>query len=331
VRRREFITLLGGAAAAWPLGALAQQPSSKLPVIGVLGGASSSPFFDAAFLQGLREAGFVERQNVSIEYRWAQGAYERLPTLAAELASLPVDVLATFGTPAAHAAKAASLKFTPAVPVVFAMGSDPVAEGFVASLNRPGGNVTGVTSVTGALAPKRLEIIRELLRPEEGMLAILVNPRNPNSETERRDTEDAIRAIGWRLELLTASNAGEINGAFATVRERRIAALIITSDTLFFSRMQQLATLAFQYKVRAIGPLREFAAEGGLLSYGASIHDTNRLLGVVAGKVLGGTRPADLPVQQPTKFELVINLKTAKALGLELPPTLIARADEVIE
>jgi putative ABC transport system substrate-binding protein len=328
VGRREFITLLGGAT-AWPLAARGQQ-AGKLPLVGLLGGASPSPFFETAFLQGLREAGYVERQNVLIEYRWARGAYERLPALAAEFVALRVDVIATFGTPAAHAAKSASLKVSPPIPVVFAMGSDPVAEGLVASLHRPGGNMTGVTSITGALAPKRLELMREFLR-DDAALAILFNPGNPIGEAERRDAEAASRAIGQRLEFLTARNVSEIDAAFATLRERRIAALIISSDTLFFSQMQRLAALAAQYRLPAIGSLREFAAEGGLLSYGASVFDNNRLAGIVAGKVLNGARPADLPVQRAARFELIVNLKTAKAFGIELSPKLLALADEVIE
>jgi len=329
MRRRELITLLGGAAAAWPLAARGQQ-TAKLPVVGLLGGASPSPFFETAFLQGLREAGYVERQHVLIEYRWARGAYQRLPDLAAELVTLRVDVIGTFGTPATHAARTASLTVSPPIPVVFAMGSDPEAEGLVASLSRPGGNITGVTTITGALASKRVELMREFLR-DDAALAILINPGNPIGEAERRDAEAACRAIGQGLEILTARNAGEIDAAFATLRERRIAAIIITSDTLYFSQMQRLAALAAQFRVPAIASLREFAAEGGLLTYGASVFDNNRLVGILAGKVLKGARPADLPVQQATKFELVVNLRTAKMFGIELSPKLLALADEVIE
>ena len=315
MRRREFITLLGGLA-AWPLAAHAQQPG-QMRRIGFLHSASPSQFTDAAFRQGLREAGFIEGQNVLIEARWARGAYERLPALAAELAGLRVDLIAVFGTPAVRIAKDASVKSAPAIPVVFAMGGDPVAEGLVESLHRPGGNMTGVTSISGALGPKRLELMREFLR-DDAALAILINPRNPLSEPERKDAEAASRAVGQRLEVLTASSAGEIDAAFATLRQRRVGALIIAVDTFFFTQMQRMATLSAQAGVPVIGPLREFAAEGGLLSYGSSIADVNRQAGVLAGKVLKGAKPADLPVQQPTKFELVINLKTAKALGLEL-------------
>jgi ABC-type uncharacterized transport system substrate-binding protein len=278
----------------------------------------------------LREGGYVERQNVLIEYRWARGAYERLPALAAELMSLHVDVIAAFAMPAARAAKTASVKFAPAIPVVFSIGADPVVEGLVESLNRPGGNLTGVTSIASALASKRLELMREFL-PDDAALALLMNPASPGNEAERRGAEAASQTIGQRLEILTASNEGEIDRAFAALRERRISALIIGTDTFYFGQMQRLATLAAQYRVPAIGPMREFAAEGGLLSYGTNIHEVNRQAGIVTAKVLKGARPADLPIMQPTKFELVINLKTAKALGLTVPPSLLAIADEVIE
>jgi putative ABC transport system substrate-binding protein len=327
MKRRAFITLLGAAAAVWPLAARAQQPA--MPVVGVLNGASPSPFV-AAFLQGLREAGFVEHQNILIEYRYARGAYERLPALAAELVALRVDLILAAGTPAVRVAKTASVKSLPAIPVVFAMASDPVAEGFVASLSRPGGNMTGITSIAGALAPKRLDLMREFLR-DDAAIAILINPSNPLANAERKDTEAAAHAIGQRLEVLSASNEDEINQAFASLKQRHAGALIIAADVFYYSQMQRLATLAAQHAVPTIGPLRDFAAEGGLLSYGASIQEVNRQAGIVAGKVLKGARPADLPVQQPTKFELVVNLKTAKALGLDMPAKLLALADEVIE
>jgi putative ABC transport system substrate-binding protein len=328
VKRRAFITLLGGAA-AWPLGARAQQ-AAKLPVIGFLTGGSPRLSADAAFVQGLREVGYVERQNVMIEYRWARGGYERLPDLAAELMALRVDLIAAFAIPAARAAKTVSVKSTPAIPVVFSIGADPVAEGLVESLNRPGGNLTGVTSIASALASKRLELVRELLH-DDAAVALLMNPASPGNEAERRDSEAAAHAIGQRLEILTASNEIEIDAAFAALVQRRVSALIIGTDTFYFAQMQRLATLAAQHRVPAIGPLREFAAEGGLLSYGANIFEVNHQAGIVAGEVLKGARPADVPVQQPTKFELVINLKTARALGLEVPPMLLAIADEVIE
>ena len=327
IRRREFITLIGGAA-AWPVAARAQQ-AGKLPVVGLLNSASPS-LLVAAFLQGLREAGYVENQNVLIEYRYARGAYERLPALAAELVDLRVDLIAAGGTPAARVAKNVSVRPTPPIPVVFAMASDPVAEGFVASLNRPGGNMTGITSIAGALAPKRLELMREFLR-DDAAIAILINPNNPLAGAERKDTEAAARAIGRRLEVLTASNESEVDQAFAALKQRGAGALIIAADIFYYGQMQRLATLAAQHVLPTVGPLRDFAAEGGLLSYGTSIPDVNRQAGVMAGKVLKGAKPAELPVQQPTKFELVVNLKTAKALGLKIPETFLLRADEVIE
>jgi putative ABC transport system substrate-binding protein len=289
MRRREFITLLGGAAVAWPLAARAQR--SGMPRIGFLHSASPSQHV-AAFRQGLREAGFIEGQNVLIESRWASGAYERLSTLATELIGLRVDLIAAFGTPAVRVAKSASIKSVPAIPVVFAMGSDPVAEGFVESLSRPGGNMTGVTSISGTLAPKRLELVREFLRGDAA-IAILINPRNPLSEQERRDAEAASRAIGRRLEVLTASNQAEIDMAFTALKLRKVSVLIIAVDTFYYSQMQRMATLAAQAAVPVIGPLREFAEEGGLLSYGTSISDVNRQAGVLAGRVLKGAKPAD--------------------------------------
>jgi ABC-type uncharacterized transport system substrate-binding protein len=243
---------------------------------------------------------------------------------------LRVSLLAAFGTAAVQVAKTATSKSEPAISVVFAMGSDPVAEGLVQSLNRPGGNMTGVTSIAGSLAPKRLELVREFL-DADAAIAILINPGNPLSEAERRDTAAAARAIGQRLEVLTARNQAEIDQAFAALKQRKVSVLIIAVDTFYYAQMQRMATLAAQTTIPVIGPLREFAVEGGLVSYGTSIPDVNRQAGVLAGKVLKGARPAELPVQQPTKFELVVNLKTAKALGIKLSPNLLALADEVIE
>jgi putative ABC transport system substrate-binding protein len=325
MRRREFISLLGGAAAAWPLPAHAQR--SGVSRIGFLNAASPAQFIDAAFREGLREAGFIEGQNVTIEYRWAKGAYERLPALAVELR---IDLLAALGTSAVHVAKSATATSTPTIPVVFAMGSDPVAEGSVESLSRPGGNMTGITSIAGSLAPKRLELMREFLR-DDAPIGILINPANPLSGAERQDAEAASRSIGQRLEVFTASNQAEIEQAFAALNQRRISVLIIAVDTFYYTQMQRMATLAAQARIPIIEPLREFAAEGGLLSYGTNIADVVHQAGVMAGKVLKGAKPAELPVQQPTKFELVVNLKTAKALGIELSPKLLALADEVIE
>jgi putative ABC transport system substrate-binding protein len=326
MRRREFITLLGGAAAAWPLASHAQQSGTSR--VGLL--YSTSLQFSSDFQQGLREAGFIEGHNVHFERRFAKGDYDRLPELAAELAAVRIDVLAAFGTPAVRAAKGASTRSTPVIPVIFAMAADPVAEGFVESFNRPGRNMTGVTSISSALAPKRLDLMRDFLR-DDMPIAILINPRNPFSEAERRDAESAARSINQRVEVLIASNQAEIDQAFAAIRPGRFSVVIISGDNFYLTQMQRMAVLAAQTRVPVIGPLREFAVEGGLLSYGSSIPDVNRQAGVLVGKVLKGARPAELPVQQPTKFELVINLKAAKALGLTVPPALLATADEVIE
>jgi putative tryptophan/tyrosine transport system substrate-binding protein len=315
-----------GGAAAWPLVARGQQ----LPVIGVLGSGAPGSLFTAAIAEGLRETGFVERQNVLLEYRWASGDYRRLPVMAAELVERKVSVLLTFGTPAARPAKRASANVAPAIPVVFSFGSDPVAEGLVASLNRPGGHMTGVTSIAGELAPKRIEIMRELLG-DKAVIAALVNPDNPLGQAERRDSERAARALGQSLEIITASSEREIDAAFAGLKQRGIHALIIAVDTFYFGQMRRMAGLASSHGIPAIGPLRDFTLAGGLMTYGASIYDVNRQAAVYVGRVLQGVQPSELPVLQPTKFELVINLKTAKTLGLEIPPTLLARADEVIE
>jgi putative ABC transport system substrate-binding protein len=324
VRRREFITLLGGAAAL-PLAARAQQRVT--PVIGVLGSGAPAPLFTDALADGLKETGYVEGQNVRIEYRWASGAYDRLPALAAELVGLRLSVLATFGTAAARVAKA---KVAPTVPVVFSFGSDPVAEGLVASFNRPGGNMTGSTSIAGSLAPKRLELLRQFLRRDD-VVTILINPDNPLSLAERKDTEAASHTIGQRLEVLTATTETEIDVAFATLKQRQIGALIIAVDTFFFGQMRRLAALAVQHAMPAIGPLREFATAGGLMTYGASIQDVNRQAAVYVGRILNGEKPTNLPVVQPTKFELVINLKTANLMGLTVPNMLLVAAHEVIE
>jgi len=324
LQRRDFITL-GGAAVTWPLAARAQR--SGVSRVGLL--YSTSLQFSDDFQQGLREAG-VEEQNVLFERRFARGDYERLPALAAKLLALHVDLLAAFGTPAVRAAKTASMKSAPAIPIIFAMAADPVAQGFVQSFNRPGGNMTGVTSISSTLAPKRLDLMREFLR-DDAPIAMLINPHNPFSEAERRDTEVAIRAVNQRVEFLTASNQAEIDQAFAAIRPGRFSIVIISGDNFYLTQMQRMAALAAQARVPAIGPLREFAAEGGLLSYGASIPDVFRRAGMLAGKVLKGAHPGELPVQQPTRFELVINLKTARALGIQLSSKLLALADEVLE
>jgi len=324
LQRRDFITL-GGAAVTWPLAARAQR--SGVSRVGLL--YSTSLQFSDDFQQGLREAG-VEEQNVLFERRFARGDYERLPALAAKLLALHVDLPAAFGTPAVRAAKTASMKSAPAIPIIFAMAADPVAQGFVQSFNRPGGNMTGVTSISSTLAPKRLDLMREFLR-DDAPIAMLINPHNPFSEAERRDTEVAIRAVNQRVEFLTASNQAEIDQAFAAIRPGRFSIVIISGDNFYLTQMQRMAALATQARVPAIGPLREFAAEGGLLSYGASIPDVFRQAGMLAGKVLKGAHAAELPVQQATRFELVINLKTARALGIQLSSKLLALADEVLE
>jgi putative tryptophan/tyrosine transport system substrate-binding protein len=324
IRRRDFITLLGGAVATWPMAARAQQQA--MPVIGVLGSASTQ--FKDALAAGLKESGYIDGQNVRIEYRWAEGDYDRLPAMADELVKLHVNVLAILGTAAARVAKSASLKVSPPVPVVFALGADPVAMGLVASFNRPGGNITGSTSIAHSLAPKRLELLRAFVRGDAAM-AIMVNP--DTGEIERKESEAAALAMGRRLEVLTARNESEIIAAFATVRQRRIGGLIVASDTFYLGQMRWMAALAAWHAVPAIGQLREFAGGGGLMTYAPSIADVVRQAGAYVGKVLKGARPAELPVMQPTKFELTINLKAAKALGLDVPTTLLATADELIE
>ena len=316
MRRREFITLLGGAAAAWPLAARAQQ--SAMPVIGVLGSASAQ--FKDALAAGLKESGYTDGRNVRMEYRWAEGDYDRLPAMADELVSLRINVLCVLGTAAARSAKAASLKVSPPMPVVFAFGGDPVAMGLVASFNRPGGNMTGSTSIAGSLAPKRFELLRAFVRDDAAM-AILINP--DTGEVERKDSEAAALAVGRRLDVFTARSESEIVAAFAALQQRRIGALVIHSDTFYLGQMRWMAALAAWHAVPAIGPLREFAAAGGLMTYAPSIADVVRQAGVYVGRVLRGARPADLPVMQPTKFELTINLKAAKALGLTVPNTLL--------
>jgi len=330
MQRRDFITLLGGAAASWPHAAWAQQKPA-MPVIGFLSpiSATSPGTYLDAFRQGLKESGFIEGQNVRIEYRWAEGQYDRLPALAADLVRMRVAVIATMGD-GAYAAKAAQpAEGSGAIPIVFALGDDPVAVGLVASLNRPGGNITGATSIGHALGPKRVEFIRELV-PTATTVGFLINPKQAG-DIEARDIEQTARAGGWQLRVLPARSAEEIDAAFATIVRDRIDALIVAVDTLFFAEIKRLVSLAARHAVPTISPLRAFAVAGGLMSFGASVPDVTHQTGVYTGRVLKGEKPADLPVVQPTKFELVINLKTAKALGLTVPPTLVARADEVIE
>jgi putative tryptophan/tyrosine transport system substrate-binding protein len=327
VRRREVITLLGGAAAAWPLAARAQQPA--MPVIGFLDSKSpedSAPLV-AEFRRGLNESTFFEGQNVAIEFRWAQNKYDQLPALAADLVRRRVDVIAATGGPAALAAKAASVT----IPIVFRIAADPIAAGLVASLSRPGGNVTGVTSLNLEVGPKRLEFLHELL-PSATIMAALVNPTNPsNAEILSRDLQATARLLGLQLHLLHASSDADIDAVFATLTELRAGGLVIGTDALFTSRDEKLAALALRYRIPTIYQWREFVAAGGLMSYGGSSADSYRLAGIYTGRILKGEKPADLPVQQATKLELFINNKTAKALGLDVPATLLARADEVIE
>jgi len=324
--RREFITLLGGAV-TWPLAGRAQQAAT--PVIGYLHSGSAGPYAHlvAAFRQGLTETGYVEGKNVAIEYRWAEGRYDRLPSLAADLVGHHVAlIVAQGGDPSISAAKSA----TATIPVVFTSSSDPVRLGLVASLNRPGGNVTGFWLFTSLLGTKRLELVRQLL-PANSLVAVLVNPDNPNARLDTAQLEDAARALGQPISFVRARTETEIDAAFATLAERRVAALLVNTDPFFLARPAQFVSLAARNRIPAIYAQREFVAAGGLISYGASLADGYRQVGIYAGRILKGERPADLPIVQPTKFEIAINLKTAKALGLDIPPTLLAIADEVIE
>jgi putative ABC transport system substrate-binding protein len=326
MRRREFLTLLSSAA-AWPLAARAQQ--STMSVIGFLNGALPEGYapFVAAFRQGLKEAGYVEGQNVTIEYRWAEAQYDRLPSLAADLVQQKVTVIAATSTPAALAAKAA----TSTVPIVFTTGGDPIKLGLVASLNRPGGNVTGTVHFSVEVGPKRLELARELF-PGATTFALLVNPANPLAATVSKDLQAVADTLGVRLHVLHASTEADFEAAFATAAQLRAAALVIsTPDPLFNSHAAQLGALALRHSVPAIFHFREFAAAGGLMSYGGDARDTYRLAGVSTGRILKGAKPADLPVVQASKFELILNLKTARALGITVPLPLSGRADEVIE
>ena len=326
MRRREFITLIGGAAAPWALAARAQQPA--VPVIGFL--SAGSPESDVLRLtgvrQGLKESGYVEGQNVAIEYRFAHGQNDRLPVLAADLAHRRMAGMVTVGTPATLAAKAA----TATVPIVFAVGVDPVQFGLAASLSRPGGNLTGVALLSTDLAAKRLEILHELL-PDAAVVAMLVNPTNPIVEPELRATQDAARSLGVQLHILRASTAGEIDAAFASLVKLRALALVVGDDSYFLDQRAQVMALATRHAVPTISGWREFPVAGGLMSYGGDRADAYRQVGLYAGKILKGIRPADLPVQQVVKIEMVVNLKTAKTLGITFPLPLIGRADEVIE
>jgi len=326
MQRRKFIALLGGAA-AWPFAARAQQ--TALPVIGFLSSASHDLYANRlrAFRQGLKEAGYVEGQNVAIEYRWAEGQNNRLPVLAAELVQRHVDVIAAAGgTPSAVAAKAA----TATIPVVFGVAVDPVKIGLVASLNRPGGNLTGITNLNVEVGPKRLELLRELI-PTATNIAVLVNPTSPIAEPFARSMQAAARTLGQQVHVLQASAEQDFDRVFADLVRMRSGALVISPDVFFNTKIEQLAVLSLRHAVPAIFQYREFAAAGGLISYGSDETEYYRLIGIYAGRILKGEKPAELPVVQSTKVEMILNLKTAKALGITVPLPLLGRADEVIE
>ena len=324
MRRRDFLGFVGGAAALWPVSARAQQPAIR--AIGLLSARAPGPSELAALRQGLADSGYVEGRNVTIEYRWAEGQFDRLPALAADLIQHRVAVIIATGVTSAVAAKAA----TAAIPLVFLAADDPVKFGLVASLSRPGGNATGVNLLTSELTTKRLELARELL-PAAGTVAVLANPRSPEAEPQLNHLQAAARVIEQQLRILNASSGSEIDAAFAAVVNQRDAALLVTNDPLFISRVDQLVGLAARHAVPTIYDRRAYTVAGGLISYGTDYFDGYRKLGIYASKILNGAKPADLPVEQSTKFELVINVKTAKALRLDIPPKLLALADEVIE
>jgi putative tryptophan/tyrosine transport system substrate-binding protein len=326
VKRRDILALLGGAAVACPVGVRAQQ---QMPVIGYLsaGSPESDDFRLTAFRQGLNETGYVEGQNVAIEYRWAPGQYDQLPALAADLVRRQVTVIAAVGIPPTFAAKAA----TSTIPIAFLVGIDPIEFDLIASLNRPGGNITGVAILTAELAAKRLELLHELV-PTAAVIALLVNPTDPAAtESETRNLRDAVRSLGLQLHILPASTPNEIDSAFETLVELRAGALVVSTDPLFTNQRAQIVALAARHAVPAIYIWREFVEAGGLMSYGTDLTGSHRQAGIYTGKILKGAKPADLPVQEVVKVELVINLKTAKALGLTVPLPLSGRADEVIE
>jgi len=326
IGRRELLAALGGAAVAWPLAARAQQ--SAMPVIGYLNSRSrdTDTLFLAAFHRGLNETGYVEGQNVAIEYRWAEGQYERLRVLATDLVDRRVTLMAATSTPAALAAKAA----TSAVPIVFTSAADPVEIGLVDSLSRPSGNATGVNIYLSHLGAKRLELLRELV-PNAAVIGMLVNPNFPDAESQAKDVEEAARTLGQQVHVVNANSEGNFNQAFATFIEMKADALLVSLDSFFLSRREQLVALAARHKIPAIYFSRDFVLVGGLMSYGSDIADSYRQAGIYAGRILKGAKPGDLPVVQPTKFDLVINLKTAKALGLTVPTIMQMTADEVIE
>jgi putative ABC transport system substrate-binding protein len=328
MRRREFITLFGGAAVAstWPFAASPQK--APMPVVGLLIGGWPQPFAPAlvGFREGLKEVGFLEGKEAVIEPRFAQGQFDRLPQLAADLVGRQVSAIVTATLPGALAAKAA----TTTIPIVFVVGEDPVQVGLVASLNRPGGNVTGLSSFANVLAAKRLELVAETV-PQATVLGLLVNPNNPNAEPDTKELRTAARGLGRELQVLPASTERDLETVFSIIAQERIRAILVNIDSFFASRADQLVVLAARHRVPVIYPLRSYVAAGGLMSYDANYTNSFRQAGLYTGRILKGANPADLPVMQPTKLELVINLKTAKALGLSVPPTLLARADEVIE
>jgi putative tryptophan/tyrosine transport system substrate-binding protein len=326
VRRRKFITVVGGAAAAWPLSARAQQPA--MPVIGYLSALSQmqSAHLLSAFRRGLSETGFTEGSNVLIQYRWADGQYQRLPAMAAELVHLPVSLILAQAPPAALAAKAA----TATIPIVFIVGFDPVGAGLVASLNHPGGNATGMTLISFILGQKRLEMLRDI-SPKASVIAMLANPLSPDAIPEIGSVQAGAQSLGLQLAMFNASTASDIEVAFGAMAAQKVDALLVGTDPFFTNQRADIVAQAARLKIPAIYPFREFAAEGGLISYGTNIASSYRQAGIYAGRILKGVKSADLPVMQPTTFELVINLKTAKELGFDIPPTLHARSDEVIE
>jgi len=326
IGRRDFIALIGGVAAAWPLAAGAQQ--TPVPVVGFLSAVSEAATVkhQVQFRRGLRETGFVPGQNVAVEYRWAEGQYDRLPGMAADLVRRKVDVIVAQGPPAALAARTA----TTTIPIVFAVGIDPVAAGLVESFNRPGGNATGSTLISGPLGQKRLEILRELV-PKAKVVAMVVNPFSPDAPPEIRDVQATARANGLQLSLLNASTAAELDTAFTALETRRPDALLVGGDPFYLVQAPKIIERIDRAGLVAVHAFREFTEVGGLVSYGTNIANTYRQVGIYVGRILKGAKPADLPVLQPTTFELVINLKTAKAQGIDIPPSLHARADEVIE
>jgi putative ABC transport system substrate-binding protein len=332
--RRGFITLLGGAAASsvswsvfWPLAARAQQPA--IPVVGILNSGGTDPYavMNKALIRGISEAGLIEGRDFKVEERFAHGQFERLPDLATELVRIPVAVLAV---PAGETAALTAQRATSTIPVVFIVGGDPVKAGLVAGLNHPGGNITGITIFTLVLAEKRLELLRDLV-PTGKLFGVLLNPNNANTDNDSRLLPEAGRRLGLDIAVVLAKSADEIEQAFAAFAARKVSAVLVNGDPYFVNRRDQLATLAARYSLPAVYALREHAVAGGLISYGADLTQGYHQVGVLTGRILKGEKPADIPVEQPSKFQMVVNLKTAKALGVDLPPSILVRADEVIE